>query len=89
MHKVAEHDIPHHDSYFIMWYCCCCCYHACRFGESLDPSEQEWLVWEINQHLADVRGRAPTLDDMPEADRPEVRSHLPLAVTVPLAKLFA
>jgi hypothetical protein len=46
-----------------------CC---CRFGEGLDYSEQEWLVWEINQHLAETRGAAPTMDDMPPEDRPEV-----------------
>ena len=46
-----------------------------RFGESLDPAEQEWLVWEINQHLAEVKGRAPSLEDMPEADKPEVCVH--------------
>jgi hypothetical protein len=31
-------------------------------------------VWEINQHLADARGAAPTMDNMPPEDRPEVRS---------------
>jgi hypothetical protein len=29
-------------------------------------------VWEINQHIADARGAAPTMDDMPPEDRPEV-----------------
>eukprot|EP00879_Flechtneria_rotunda_P010283 GHRR01010750.1.p1 GENE.GHRR01010750.1~~GHRR01010750.1.p1 ORF type:complete len:629 (+),score=211.09 GHRR01010750.1:70-1956(+) len=43
-----------------------------RFGEALDPSEQEWLVWEINQRIAGTRGSAPTLQDMPPEDAPEV-----------------
>ncbi|KAF6262994.1 kinase-like domain-containing protein [Scenedesmus sp. NREL 46B-D3] len=43
-----------------------------RFGEALDYSEQEWLVWEINQHMAAARGAAPTMDDMPPEDRPEM-----------------
>lgn len=45
---------------------------SCRFGESLETSEQEWLVWEINQKIAEVKGAAPTMDDMPPEDRPEV-----------------
>lgn len=48
---------------------CCCC---CRFGESLETSEQEWLVWEINQKIAEVKGAAPTMEDMPPEDTPEV-----------------
>eukprot|EP00775_Hariotina_reticulata_P004132 gene4130-4379_t len=43
-----------------------------RFGESLDPSEQEWIVWEINQHLAAARGTPPTMAEMPPEDQPEV-----------------
>lgn len=43
-----------------------------RFGESLEPSEQEWLVWEINQKIAEVRGSAPTMADMPPEDAPEM-----------------
>lgn len=45
----------------------------CRFGESLETSEQEWLVWEINKKIAEVKGVAPTMEDMPPEDRPEVR----------------
>ncbi|WIA18005.1 hypothetical protein OEZ85_009492 [Tetradesmus obliquus] len=43
-----------------------------RFAESLDYSEQEWLAWEINQHLAEARGAAPTMDDMPPEEAPEM-----------------
>jgi len=48
-----------------------------RFGESLDPAEQEWIVWEVNQHLAAARGSMPTLAEMPPEDDPEVRSWQP------------
>lgn len=44
----------------------------CRFGEALELNEQQWLVWEINQHLKEARGRAPELADMPYTDAPEV-----------------
>lgn len=50
---------------------CACVW--CRFGESLETSEQEWLVWEINKKIAEVKGVAPTMEDMPPEDRPEVR----------------
>jgi hypothetical protein len=43
-----------------------------RFGESLETSEQEWLVWEINQKIAEAKGSAPTLQDMPPEEPPEV-----------------
>lgn len=46
--------------------------HECRFGESLDPTEQEWIVWEINQFLAGVRGTPPSMADMPDTEAPEV-----------------
>jgi hypothetical protein len=29
-------------------------------------------VWEINQHMAEARGAAPTMDDMPPEEAPEV-----------------
>lgn len=29
-------------------------------------------MWEINQHLAGLRGAAPTMADMPDAEAPEV-----------------
>jgi hypothetical protein len=50
------------------------CYASahCRFGEALELNEQQWLVWEINQHLKEARGRAPELADMPYTDAPEV-----------------
>ncbi len=44
-----------------------------RFGEALEPAEQEWLVWEINQHITGLRGAAPRADDMPPEDVPEAR----------------
>ncbi len=47
---------------------------CCRFGESLETSEQEWLVWEINQKVAELKGAAPTMEDMPPEDTPEVRA---------------
>lgn len=43
-----------------------------RFGESLETSEQEWLVWEINQKIAELKGLAPTLSDMGPEDAPDV-----------------
>lgn len=43
-----------------------------RFGESLETSEQEWLVWEVNQKIAEAKGSAPTLQDMPPEEPPEV-----------------
>jgi len=58
--------------------------HHDRFGESLEPSEQEWLVWEINQKIAEVRGSAPTMADMPPEDAPEV-SHCPAETASALA----
>lgn len=54
--------------------CCLLFLYFCRFAESLDYSEQEWLAWEINQHLAEARGAAPTMDDMPPEEAPEVRA---------------
>lgn len=29
-------------------------------------------MWEINQKIAEIKGAAPTMDDMPPEDRPEV-----------------
>jgi hypothetical protein len=29
-------------------------------------------VWEINQKIAEVKGAAPTMEDMPPEDTPEV-----------------
>jgi hypothetical protein len=53
----------------------------------LETSEQEWLVWEINKKIAEVKGVAPTMDDMPPEDRPEVRraAHAVCAQTCALA----
>ncbi len=43
-----------------------------RFGEGLDPMEQEWLAGEINAHIEQSSGRAPAAEDMPPEDRPAV-----------------
>lgn len=43
-----------------------------RFGESLEPIEQEWIVSEINGFLEERSGKAPQLEDMAAAKLPEV-----------------
>lgn len=53
----------------------------CRFGESLDVVEQEWIVSEINAHLEQRVGRAPLLEDMAGVDPPEVYDDGDIGVT--------
>lgn len=43
-----------------------------RFGESLELVEQEWIASEINGFLEERRGRAPRLEDMGDADAPQL-----------------
>jgi hypothetical protein len=45
---------------------------SCRFGESLELVEQEWIVSEVNGYLEGRSGRAPQLEDMASIDPPEV-----------------
>ncbi|KAG2493916.1 hypothetical protein HYH03_007852 [Edaphochlamys debaryana] len=43
-----------------------------RFGEGLETVEQQWLVGEINDHIAAVQGRELDLDALPPPDMPRV-----------------
>lgn len=43
-----------------------------KFGEGLSTVEQNWLVSEINQHLAQLRGVRPSVSDMAPAEPPRI-----------------
>ena len=43
-----------------------------RFGEALDPSEQRWIVAEVDRFLEERRGRAVEERDFPAVDPAEV-----------------
>ncbi|GIL85278.1 hypothetical protein Vretimale_10750 [Volvox reticuliferus] len=43
-----------------------------RFGEGLELVEQQWLVCEINEHIAAVKGRELDFSSLPPPDMPKV-----------------
>ncbi|KAG2424567.1 hypothetical protein HXX76_014447 [Chlamydomonas incerta] len=43
-----------------------------RFGEGLEMVEQQWLVQEINDQIADLQGRDLDLSALPPPDMPQV-----------------
>lgn len=46
-----------------------------RFGEGLQLAEQEWIVAQINDHIASIRGAEPMMSDMPPLPTPRVVNH--------------
>lgn len=42
-----------------------------RFGEGLELPEQQWLVYEINSHLEQQRGKAIDYEAMPQPEVPK------------------
>lgn len=43
-----------------------------RFGEGLEVEEQQWLVYEINRHLEEMRGSAIDFESMPPPEAPKI-----------------
>jgi hypothetical protein len=61
-HATPHHATPHHTRH-----------HTCRFGEGLELEEQQWLVGQINEHIAGLQGvEEVDVSALPPPDTPQV-----------------